>query len=87
MLHRVSASGRDVSALEGMTIDAISLEVGCLKNTLAQQVADTHVAKQTLQGSPGNMWPLPSAFSRKSSANQPSGNLLATVWLPTSSWS
>lgn len=85
MLHRVTASGQDISALECMTIDAISLEVCCLTAPLLSRLPIlTHQSRHCLF-SPGNMWALPSALPRKSSTNQPSGKLPAAVWLPTSS--
>lgn len=31
MLHRASATSQEISTLEGVTIDAISLEVGALR--------------------------------------------------------
>ena len=86
MLHRATACGQDISALECMTIDAVSLEVSVFVFAEHIHIMDDMAAKQMLCAvSAGDMRALPSAVSRESSTHQCFGELPATVWLSTSS--
>lgn len=71
MLHRATACGQDISALECMTIDAVSLEVSGFVFAEHLGNSDDMAAEQVMcPVSAGDLWALPSTVSREPSTHQ-----------------